>query len=127
MAAWESYQFTFENGKFQQRPSTACCSILSNELVSFTIHYQANAVVLDQFARNPNFAAPRIVPEQGGGWRTTFTGNPNRTYAIQFTPGLLPANWQTLGTATADAQGGCFSIDVPPAGTARCFYRSVVP
>ena len=92
---------------------------------SFTIHYLPNAVVLDQFVRNANFVAPQIAREPGGGWRVSFTGKPAQTYAIQFTPRLLPADWQTLGTATADAQGRYFLIDVPPAGTAHRFYRSL--
>lgn len=68
-----------------------------------------------------------MARESAVGFRISFTGNPARTCAIQFTPGLSPANWHPLGTATADAQSGYLFIDVPPAGTVRRFYRSVVP
>jgi hypothetical protein len=51
-------------------------------------------------------------------------GIPGRTYTIQFsdTPG---GNWQTLGTATADAFGVFLYLD--PSGTPQRFYRSVYP
>ena len=115
------------SGTFANAPADGGSLATVDGRGSFTIHYLANAVMLDQFVRNPIFAEPQIAREPGGGWRTSFSGNPSRIYAIQFTPGLLPMDWQTLGTATADAQGRYFLIDLPPPGTARRFYRSVVP
>ena len=68
-----------------------------------------------------------ILPEPGGGFRISFLGAPGATYTIQFTPGLLPINWQTLGAVVADATGHYSIVDIPPANTPMRYYRSVEP
>lgn len=65
--------------------------------------------------------------EPGGGYRATFAGVPGNTYTIEYSPGLQPADWKPLGTATADAQGRLYIVDQPPSGTAARFYRAVIP
>jgi hypothetical protein len=52
-------------------------------------------------------------------------GIPGRTYRIQASERLEPANWQTLGTAVADSAGG-FSYLVSP-DPQQSYYRSVYP
>jgi hypothetical protein len=52
-------------------------------------------------------------------------GLPNRTYEIQHADDLQPTNWQTLGTATANASGVFQFIDTN--GVPQRFYRSVYP
>ena len=71
----------------------------------------------------PSFNA--IEPEPGGGYRLRFIGNPGQAYTIQFTSGLTPAIWQTLGMRTADAQGRYSIADTPPPGTPQRFYQAV--
>ncbi len=71
--------------------------------------------------------ASSIAPEPGGGERISFIGNPGQTYTIQFTPALIPLNWQFLGTRTADATGHYSIVDVPLPGTLVRFYRSIFP
>ena len=60
--------------------------------------------------------------------RIGFTGVPGRTYRVQFTDRIEPelANWQTLQTVTADANGVFEIIDPPPLPPQR-FYRVVYP
>jgi hypothetical protein len=52
-------------------------------------------------------------------------GLPNRTYEIQYADDLQPTNWQTLGTATANASGVFQFIDTN--GVPQRFYRSLYP
>ena len=78
---------------------------------------------------DPEFVkvATHIVSGAGGAYRISFIGNPGRIYTIQFTPAMVPLNWQFLGTRTANANGDYSIIDVPPANTPMRFYRSVFP
>ncbi len=71
--------------------------------------------------------ATKIAPEPGGGNRMSFIGNPGRTHTLQFTPAMVPLNWQLLGTRTADANGNYSIVDIPPANTPMRFYRSIFP
>jgi hypothetical protein len=59
-------------------------------------------------------------------YRITFGGIPGRTYTIQYTESLtIPIVWQTLGTATATANG-TFTFD-DNSGSLLRFYRAVYP
>jgi hypothetical protein len=72
-----------------------------------------------------------VVPEDPGGFKVNFIGNPDAQYTIQFAPTLpvLPTlpDWQTLGLRTADPNGLFNYIDNPPAGTTQRFYRAIIP
>jgi hypothetical protein len=52
-------------------------------------------------------------------------GIPGRTYRIQYTDQMQPANWQPLSTNQADIYGAFRVID--PTGSSGRFYRSVNP
>ena len=66
-----------------------------------------------------------ITAQGGGSFAVAFSGIPGRTYTIQYSESLSPANWQFLGTGTANAIGFFQIIDTPP-GAMR-FYRTVYP
>ncbi len=54
-------------------------------------------------------------------------GIPDRTYTLQFSPSLNPANWQNIpgGSVTADSTGAFQYTDTPAGGGG--FYRTVYP
>ena len=89
----------------------------------------SNAVQNFSLVVNPNASAVqsgrKIEKAAGGGYRLSFIGNPGQHYTVQFTPDLLPTNWQFLSHQTAGADGAFFIIDNPPAGTTRRFYRAI--
>ena len=60
-----------------------------------------------------------------GSYAVSGDGIPNRTYRIQFADSAQSTNWQTLGTAQADAYGSFQYIDSN--GSSQRFYRSVYP
>jgi len=59
-----------------------------------------------------------------GDYRIRFMGVPGRTYEVQYSDGIDPANWQILATVTADEQGRGETIDTPPVGGPGRFYRT---
>ena len=63
----------------------------------------------------------------GGSYRIRGSGIPGRTYRLQFTDTLTPADWQLLpgATVTADVSGVFEFIDTT--GSATRYYRSVYP
>jgi hypothetical protein len=56
-----------------------------------------------------------------------FQAATNATCHIEYTPTLNPAQWQTLGNATADASGNVIISDPLTGNPATRFYRAVVP
>ncbi len=75
-------------------------------------------------------AQPRCVlirTEVGGLICIAFAGAPGRTYGIECceTPG--PANWVSLGSRAADAQGSFELVENAPPGVNSRFYRAVYP
>jgi hypothetical protein len=46
---------------------------------------------------------------------------------VEFTPTLNPAQWQTLGSATADANGNAIITDSLSGNPTTRFYRTVLP
>ncbi len=46
---------------------------------------------------------------------------------VQYTPSLNPPQWQTLGSATADANGNVTMTDQVSGNAAARFYRAVTP
>jgi hypothetical protein len=67
-----------------------------------------------------------VITHQGGSsYRVRGDGIPNRTYRVQYAEDVDHPDWQTLGPATADANG-VFEI-VDTAGSPQRFYRSVYP
>ncbi len=79
---------------------------------------------------------PNVDPSQsagpvqllGGGDRLVeFLGIPDRTYTIEFTEQLDPADWQPLGTSRADVTGWFEFIDTPPTNAPVRSYRSTHP
>lgn len=68
------------------------------------------------------------ITDLGGGQiRIRGSGIPGRTYRLQYTDEVVPANWQLLpgGTVTADPSGVFEFIDTT--GSTARFYRSVYP
>jgi CSLREA domain-containing protein len=81
-----------------------------------------------------SYTSPEIVQSsgtiraaEGGGFDIGFIGNPGLEYTIQFSANLAPGGWQTLRTQVADSSGAISITDNPPAGTARRFYRLLLP
>jgi autotransporter-associated beta strand protein len=62
-----------------------------------------------------------------GSLLTSFFGIPGRTYTIQYTTNLATPNWQSLGTAAADATGQFQYTDSPGTNLPARFYRSTYP
>lgn len=85
------------------------------------------AISITALDDTPHFIS--LAPELGfpGMYRLTFSGIASRTYTIEFTNTLDPADWQLLGTTQADAQGIFAILDTPPPGTLRRFYRARFP
>lgn len=59
-----------------------------------------------------------------GSLRVVFAGIPGRTYAVQVTDSLAPADWQALACGPAGASGLLAAVDPAPAGGTR-FYRAI--
>ncbi|HTI72041.1 MAG TPA: hypothetical protein VMF06_18850 [Candidatus Limnocylindria bacterium] len=68
---------------------------------------------------------PRIVSGVviDTGFQITATGAPNGQYHIQTTAALAPADWQTLESVTADAEGHIQYRDLMSPGKIQQFYR----
>jgi hypothetical protein len=56
-----------------------------------------------------------------------FHAVPGTVCRVQYTPSLNPPQWQTLGSATADANGNVTMTDQVSGNTPGRFYRGVVP
>jgi len=56
-----------------------------------------------------------------------FHAAPGTVCQVQYTPTLNSPQWQTLGSATADANGNVTITDRPPGNTPSRFYRAVAP
>lgn len=68
-----------------------------------------------------------IINQGGGSFLILGSGIPDRTYRMQYTDSLTPANWQDLsnGSETADPTGAFQYSDTT--GNSGRFYRSVNP
>ena len=75
-------------------------------------------------AQSQNITRIEMLPD--GSTRVSFAGIPGRSYRVQSTDSLTPANWVTRTTVTADALGKFNFTDPPPLPPSR-FYRSVSP
>jgi subtilisin-like proprotein convertase family protein len=77
--------------------------------------------------RTNNGPSPNLIISDLGSGRYFIVGDgiPDRTYRIQFADNAPPTNWQTLGTASANASGIFQLIDTN--GVPQRFYRSVYP
>jgi hypothetical protein len=77
--------------------------------------------------RTNNGPSPNLVitHEGGNAYRVRGDGIPDRTYRVQYAEEVENPVWQTLGPATADANG-IFEI-LDSAGSPQRFYRSVYP
>ncbi len=83
-----------------------------------------NVEIIGNNGTAQNITKIEMLP--GGSAGISFAAIPGRTYRVQSTDSLAPANWQTLATVTADAQGRIEIIDPPPLPPSR-FYRTVTP
>lgn len=85
------------------------------------------AFVYNGFAVAPPLPNPTVVFQPGGAAvDLTFFSAPGQPYLLQRTESLTPANWITLQTLTAAADGKVSYTDLsPPAGGA--FYRITPP
>jgi hypothetical protein len=61
----------------------------------------------------------------GSSYLINGNGIPGYTYRVQSTSTLSPANWQNIGTVTADGTGAFHYTDTPPGG--QIFYRTAYP
>jgi hypothetical protein len=77
--------------------------------------------------RVDNGPSPNLVISDlhNGSYAIRGDGIPGRTYRIQYTDHVQPANWQPLSTNQADIYGAFRIID--PTGSSGRFYRSVNP
>ena len=66
----------------------------------------------------------KIALLPGGSAGISFAAIPRRTYRVESTDSLAPANWQNRGVVTADATGRIDFNDPPPLPPSR-FYRTV--
>jgi hypothetical protein len=55
-----------------------------------------------------------------------FRAAPGSVCQVQFTPSLNPPQWQTLGSATADANGNITISDQGAGNASSRFYRAVI-
>jgi subtilisin-like proprotein convertase family protein len=69
----------------------------------------------------------RVLSLTNGSQRLEFQGIPGRTYSIQFTELLEPADWQPLGAGQADESGWFEFVDTPPTNAPPRFYRATFP
>ena len=75
---------------------------------------------------NPQIlSALQISSPVAGAVKLQFHAVPGTLCQVQYTPSLNPAQWQVLGSATADANGNVTVNDRPPANTPGRFYRAV--
>ncbi len=83
------------------------------------------------FAVNPTMETVQrsgtIRAAEGGGYEVGFIGNPGQEYTIQYSSDMEDGNWQPLRSQAADPSGVISIVDSPPVGTARRFYRVVLP
>ena len=79
--------------------------------------------LIDDISKSLNIKFIRHIA--AGTFEIVFAGIPGESYTIQFSPIVSPANWETIGTANANAAGEFrFTYTPTPLGTAGCF-RSV--
>jgi len=69
----------------------------------------------------------KAVPLVNGTMSIRFQAATNASCHVEFTPSLAPAQWQTLGTATADANGNVTITDPLTGKPSKRFYRAAVP
>lgn len=65
-----------------------------------------------------------IEPLGGGDYRIRFAGVPGRTYDVEYSDGIDPADWHVLATVVANDQGRGETVDSPPGGGPGRFYRT---
>ena len=68
----------------------------------------------------------KLVSPVQGTMNLHFRAAPGSVCLIQYTPSLNPAQWQILGSATADSNGNITITDQMPGNTARRFYRAML-
>jgi len=56
-----------------------------------------------------------------------FQAAPGTICQVEYTPSLNPAQWQTLGSATADSNGNVAITDTLSGNSPSRFYRAVIP
>ncbi len=101
--------------------------VISNSIGATAVG-TVNVNLITDDALSQNITSIKQEPAPGGGLQTrvSFAGIPGRTYTVQSTDGLTPANWQTRAAMTADATGRFDFVDLPPLPITR-FYRTVQP
>ena len=68
----------------------------------------------------------RLAPQANGAMSVQFQAAPGASCHVEYTSGLAPAHWTTVGTATADSLGNVL-INDPSAPAGARFYRGVEP
>jgi hypothetical protein len=69
----------------------------------------------------------KITSAVAGTVSLQFHATPGTVCRVEYTPSLNPAQWQTLGSVTADSNGNVMMTDQPPANTSSRFYRALAP
>jgi len=69
----------------------------------------------------------KLVSPVQGTMNLCFRAAPGSVCLIQYTPSLNPAQWQILGSATADSNGNVTITDQMSGNTPSRFYRAVTP
>lgn len=98
-----------------------------------TINDKVSANTPSRFYRASLYSNPQVLSSVtlasvvAGTITLQFHAVPGAACRVQYTPSLNPPQWQTLGSATADASGNVTMTDRPPANTPSRFYRAVTP
>lgn len=75
----------------------------------------------------PALSALILTPAVNGSMSVCFQAATGAVCRIEYTPTLSPAQWQTLGSATADANGNVTLTDSLTRNSPTRFYRAAVP
>lgn len=73
----------------------------------------------------PVLSGLKLSPQTDGTMRVQFSAAAGSVCRVEYTSSLNPAQWQSFGTATADANGNVVVNDPPGNRPATRFYRCV--
>ena len=72
-------------------------------------------------------SALKLIPLTNGTMNVHFLAATGAVCHVEYTPTLSPVQWQTLGSATADANGNVTLTDSSIGNSPTRFYRTAVP
>jgi len=75
----------------------------------------------------PALSTLKITSSSGVTMNLQFRAAPGSACRVEYTPSLNPTQWQTLGSATADADGNVILLEGLPGNLLTRFYRAALP